>query len=275
MKAVYLEQHGGAEVLQYGDYPTPTPGPGEVLVRLQAAALNRLDLWVRNGWPGIKLEYPFIPGADGAGTVGALGEGVTGWQVGERVVVNANLGDGTCEYCRAGMENQCVNWGLLGENRRGTYAEYVIVPNRNLLHVPDGFDLLEAAAAGLVYHTAWHSLITRGRLRPGETVLVVGASGGVNTASVQIAKLTGAEVVVVGSNRTKLELAESLGPSLVVTALTEDPALEAAFLARADIGRLNLGPISTTTIQWDQPHEGNIFQHLYQQRAFQRQRIAG
>jgi len=216
MKAVFLEQHGGPEVLQYGDFPTPTPGSGEVMVRMQAAALNRLDLWVRTGWPGIKLEYPFIPGADGAGTVAALGEGVTGWQVGERVVINANIGDGTCEFCRAGKENQCVNWGLLGETRRGTYAEYLVVPDRNLLRVPEGFDLHAAAAAGLVFHTAWHSLITRGQLRPGETVLVVGASGGVNTASIQIAKLTGARVIVVGSSRGKLVLAKSLGADVLI-----------------------------------------------------------
>jgi NADPH:quinone reductase-like Zn-dependent oxidoreductase len=192
MKAVYFEQHGGTEVLKYGDFPTPSPGPGEIMVRLQAAALNRLDLWVRNGWPGIKLEYPFIPGADGAGTVAAIGEGARGFKVGERVVVNANLGDGTCDYCRAGLENQCRNWGLLGETHRGTYTEYVVVPDRNLLRVPDDFGLHAAAAAGLVYHTAWHSLITRGELKPGETVLIVGASGGVNLASIQIAKFTGA-----------------------------------------------------------------------------------
>jgi NADPH:quinone reductase-like Zn-dependent oxidoreductase len=222
MKAVYLEQHGGPEVLKYGDLPTPTPGPGEVMVRLQAAALNRLDLWVRKGWQGMKLEYPFIPGADGAGTVAALGEGAVGWQVGERVVVNANLGDGTCEYCRAGLENQCRNWGLLGETRRGTYAEYVVVPDRNLLRVPDEFDLHAAAAAGLVYHTAWHSLITRGGLQPGEVVLVVGASGGVNLASIQIAKMTGAQVIVVGSSRAKLVLAESEGADVLIDRSEEE-----------------------------------------------------
>ncbi|MEN8242286.1 MAG: zinc-binding dehydrogenase [Chloroflexota bacterium] len=216
MRAVYFEQHGDPDVLKYDDFPTPVPGAGEVLVRLRAAALNRLDLWVRKGWPGIKLSYPFIPGADGAGTVAALGESASGWRVGQQVVVNANLGDGTCDYCRAGFENQCRHWGLLGENRQGTYAEYVVVPDRNLLPVPDGFDLHAAAAAGLVFHTAWHSLIARGKLRPGEIVLVVGASGGVNTACIQIAKMAGAEVIVIGSNKAKLELAESLGADLLI-----------------------------------------------------------
>ena len=168
------------------------------------------------------MNYPFIPGADGAGVVAALGESARGWQVGQRVVVNANLGDGTCDYCRAGFENQCRHWGLLGETRRGTYAEYVVVPDRNLLAVPEGFDLHAAAAAGLVFHTAWHSLIARGNLRPGETVLVVGASGGVNTASIQIAKISGAEVIVIGSNQAKLELAESLGADLLINRQDEE-----------------------------------------------------
>lgn len=216
MKAVFIREHGGLQVLEYGDLPTPSPGAGEVLVRLKAAALNRLDLWVREGWPGIKIEYPFVMGADGAGVVAAVGDGVTDWKPGTAVVINANLSDGSCEYCRAGLDNQCISWGLLGETRSGTCAEYVVVPERNLLEMPEDFDPHQAAAAGLVYHTAWHSLITRGKLRPGETVLVVGASGGVNTASIQIAKLAGARVIVVGSNAEKLALAGSLGADLLV-----------------------------------------------------------
>ena len=211
MKAVLFHKHGGAEVLEYSDFPEPQPAPGQVLVRLEAAALNRLDLWVRAGWPGIKLEYPHIPGADGAGVVAALGEGVTGWQAGDRVVINSNLGCGVCPACLAGKDNLCRDWHLLGETVRGTYAEFVAVPAGNLYPLPAGFDAHTAAAAALVYHTAWHSLITRGGLRPGESVLVVGASGGVNTASIQIARLAGAEVYVVGSSPEKLALAESLG----------------------------------------------------------------
>ena len=211
MKAVLFHKHGGAEVLEYSDFPEPQPAPGQVLVRLEAAALNRLDLWVRAGWPGIKLDYPHIPGADGAGVVAALGEGVTGWQAGDRVVINSNLGCGVCPACLAGKDNLCRDWHLLGETVRGTYAEFVAVPAGNLYPLPAGFDAHTAAAAALVYHTAWHSLITRGGLRPGESVLVVGASGGVNTASIQIARLAGAEVYVVGSSPEKLALAESLG----------------------------------------------------------------
>ena len=216
MKAILLHTHGGLEALEYGEILTPEPGPGEVLVRLRAAALNALDLWVRKGWPGLKLLYPHIPGADGAGEVAALGPGVTGWAVGERVVINSNIGCGECEFCLAGLDNRCRSWELLGETRHGTYAEYVRVPARNLHPIPDDFDVFTAAAAALVFHTAWHSLISRGGLRPGETVLVVGASGGVNTASIQIAKLAGATVYVVGSSAEKLALAESLGADYLV-----------------------------------------------------------
>jgi NADPH:quinone reductase-like Zn-dependent oxidoreductase len=220
MKAVLFHNHGDSQVLEYTDFSTPLPGPGEALVRLKAAALNRLDIWVRQGWPGITLEYPHIPGADGAGEIAALGEqarmvfrpGETReWSVGDRVVINSNLSCGECEYCLAGMDNRCRRWELLGETRRGTYAEYVVVPTRNLLPVPEDFDLHAAAAAALVFHTAWHSLITRGGVRAAESVLIVGASGGVNTACIQVAKLAGATVLVVGSNTEKLALAGSLG----------------------------------------------------------------
>jgi len=222
MKAVLFHKHGGPEVLEYTDFPTPEPGPGEALVRLKAAALNGLDLWVRAGWPGIKLEYPHIPGADGAGEVVALGSGVTNRAIGERVVINSNLGCGKCEACLAGFDNRCRAWGLLGETRRGTYAEYVAVPARNLVLLPEGFDERSAAAAALVFHTAWHSLIARGGLRAGESVLVVGASGGVNTACIQIAKLTGATVYVVGSNAEKLSIAESLGADRLIDRSQEE-----------------------------------------------------
>ena len=216
MKAVSFHQHGGPEVLAYGDLPDPVPGPGQVLVHLRAAALNRLDLWTREGWPGLKLEMPHIPGADGAGELAALGEGVTDRQVGERVVLNSNLGCGRCPACLEGRDNLCRDWNLLGETVRGTYAEYVVVPAANAFPIPDGFDEAAAAACGLVYLTAWHSLITRGRLQAGETVLIIGASGGVNTASIQIARHAGARVIVVGSSRTKLALAESLGADVLI-----------------------------------------------------------
>jgi NADPH:quinone reductase-like Zn-dependent oxidoreductase len=216
MKAVLFHTHGGSEVLEYTDFPTPEPEAGQVLVKLEAAALNRVDVWVRNGWPGIKLEYPHIPGADGAGTVAGLGACVSGWDIGDRVVINSNLGCGHCPACIAGQDNRCRDWHLLGETVRGTYAEYVVVPATNLYPLPAGFEARAAAAAALVYHTAWHSLITRAGLKPGESVLVVGASGGVNMASIQIAKLAGATVYVVGSGPEKLRVAESVGADYLI-----------------------------------------------------------
>jgi len=222
MKAILLEEHGSPEQLVFGELPTPEPAPGEVLVRLRAAAVNRLDLWVRQGWPGIQLDYPHIPGADGAGEIAALGKGVEDWSVGDRVVINANIGCGQCDFCLSGQDNKCRDWHLLGETRRGTYAQYIALPARQLLHLPDHVPFAEAAAAGLVFHTAWHSLITRGHLQPGETVLVVGASGGVNTACIQVAKLTGATVFTVGSSTEKLDLARELGADHLINRAEEE-----------------------------------------------------
>lgn len=230
MKAVYFKRHGGPEVLEVGELPVPTPSSGEVQVRLKHAALNRADLWTREGWPGLKLAYPHIPGSDGAGEISELGEGVSGFAVGDRVVINSTLSDGRCEFCLAGQDNACRNFHLLGETVPGTYAEYVVVPSRNLLPIPEGFGERAAAAASLVFLTAWHSLITRGRLQAGEIVLIVGASGGVNTASIQVAKLAGATVYVVGSNAEKLALAESLGADVLIDRSAEENWSKAAFL---------------------------------------------
>jgi NADPH:quinone reductase-like Zn-dependent oxidoreductase len=229
MKAVLFHQHGGPEVLQYTDFPTPEPKPGEVLVRLRAAALNRVDVTVRTGWPSIRLELPHIPGCDGAGEVADLGTGTSQFAMGDHVVINANLGCGKCDYCLAGADNMCRNWHLLGETVRGTYAEYVSLPERQLYKLPPAFGFRSAAAAALVYQTAWHSLINRGQLRPGEMVLIVGAGGGVNSASIQVAKFAGSEVVVVASNAEKAKLAESLGADYVIDRSSHEDWSKAAF----------------------------------------------
>jgi NADPH:quinone reductase-like Zn-dependent oxidoreductase len=231
MKAILLYQHGGPDVLKLAEYPIPEPGPSEVRVRLRAAALNHMDIFVREGWPGIKLEYPHILGADGAGEVESIGQGVTDWNVGTRVVINANLGCGKCKYCLAGRDNLCRDWRLLGETVRGTYAEYVTVPARQLLALPTNMDYQTAAAAGLVFHTAWHSLVTRGTLQQGETVLIIGASGGVNTASIQIAKYIGAKVIVIGAGPEKLSLAESLGADILIDREKEADWSKSVYLA--------------------------------------------
>ncbi|HNQ93944.1 MAG TPA: zinc-binding dehydrogenase [Anaerolineales bacterium] len=241
MKAVLFRQHGGPDVLEYTEFPAPEPKPGEALIRLRAAALNRMDVMVRNGWAGLKLELPHINGADGAGEIVALsfplpvGEGLgvreNARETGDSVVINANLGCGQCEFCLAGKDNMCLHWHLLGETVRGTYAEFVCVPIRQLYKLPNGFDFHQAAASALVYQTAWHSLVTRGKIQKGETVLIVGAGGGVNTASIQIAKYLGARVVVVGSNAKKLEMTESIGADILIDRSKEEDWSKAVFLA--------------------------------------------
>ncbi|MEX1248721.1 MAG: zinc-binding dehydrogenase [Anaerolineales bacterium] len=222
MKAIYFEKHGGPEVLQFGDLPEPRVPPRWVLVRMHAAALNHADLFVRAGWPGLKLQLPHIPGADGGGEVAALGDGVANWRVGQRVVINASVCLEEDEFTRSGQDNLCRRWELLGETLPGTYAEYVAVPFANLLEIPGNFPYSRAAAAALVYLTAWHSLVKRGRLQSGETLLIVGASGGVNTACIQIGKYLGAQIIVVGSGAEKLKLAESFGADHLIDRSAED-----------------------------------------------------
>ncbi|MBK9208588.1 MAG: alcohol dehydrogenase catalytic domain-containing protein [Anaerolineales bacterium] len=178
MKTVLFYKHGGPEVLEYTEFSMPAPKAGEVLVRLHAAALNRMDIFVRNGWPGLKLELPHINGADGAGEVAGLGTDTNDFEIGDRVVINANIGCGECEYCLSQRDNLCSNWHLLGETIRGTYAEYICVPERQLFKLPEDFDFHAEAASALVYQTAWHSMVKRGEIKAGETVAIVGAGGG-------------------------------------------------------------------------------------------------
>ncbi len=217
MRAIVFERHGGPEVLQYRqDIPVPQPGPGEVLVAVRYAALNRLDNFVRIGWKGLDLTFPHILGSDFSGTIAALGEGVTGWAVGQRVVANPTLWCGRCAQCLAGRHNRCDSFAILGEHVRGAYAEYVVVPARNLVAIPDGYPDDLAAAAPLVSVTAWHMLIVTGRLRAGESVLVVGAGGGVNSMAIQIARLAGATVGVIAANAAKAAKARDLGADWTV-----------------------------------------------------------
>jgi NADPH:quinone reductase-like Zn-dependent oxidoreductase len=199
MRAAIFDEHGGPEVIQVrDDVPTPEPGSGEVRLRVAASGMNHLDLWVRRGLP-VETTMPHIGGSDVAGTVDTLGDGVSGWLPGDRVVVNPSLWCGECEWCRAGEEPLCLRYRILGEHTQGGFAEHVVVPARNLYRIPDGVPFPTAAAAPLAFLTAWRGLITRARLRPGESVLVTGASGGVATAAIQIAKRLGAMVYAVTS----------------------------------------------------------------------------
>lgn len=233
MKATLFREHGGPECLEYTDFPTPEPKIGEALIRLRAAALNRMDVMVRNGWPGLKLELPHINGADGAGEIVSFNNPPEDnvLEVGDHVVINANLGCGVCDFCLSGWDNMCRKWHLLGETVRGTYAEFISLPIRQLYRLPGNFDFHEGAAAALVFQTAWHSLVTRGFLRPGETVLIIGAGGGVNTASIQIAKFSGARVIVLGSSSKKLASAESIGADILVDRSKSEDWSKAVFAA--------------------------------------------
>jgi NADPH:quinone reductase-like Zn-dependent oxidoreductase len=222
MKAIVFHQHGNTDVLRYEDFPTPQLGSNQVLIQIKAAAMNRVDIWTRNGYPGLKLEMPHILGSDGAGVIAAVGEGVTQFKAGDRVVINTNLSDGTCEFCIAGQDNLCARWNLLGETVRGTYCETIAVSDRNVLAIPDDFPFDQAAAASLVFHTAWHSLIVRGSLQAGESVLIVGSGGGVNSASIQIAKYAGAKVYAVASDAAKADRATELGADVVIDRSKED-----------------------------------------------------
>ncbi len=222
MKAFYLTGHGGPEVTEYGEVDVPAIGPNEVLINVRSAALNRLDIWVREGWPGLNLHFPHVLGADGAGVVAAVGEAASNVKVGDRVVVNATLSDPLSLNSLSGKDNLSASLAILGEHVNGTYAEYVAVPARNCLVMPDDVAYSVAAAASLVYLTAWHSLVTRANLQRGERVLIIGAGGGVNTASIDIARLLGAEVFVVGSNAEKLEKAKALGADVVIDRSQED-----------------------------------------------------
>ena len=212
MKALTISQLGGPEYLAVREVPTPAiTQPDDVLVRIRAAALNRLDLFVMDGLPGVRNPFPHIMGGDGAGTIVTVGTGVTGWQPGERVMVNPGLSCYRCDNCLDGEHSLCETYRLLGEHLPGTAAEYVVVPSRNLGRIPPAMSWAQAAAFSLATLTAWRMLITRAGLKPGETVLIWGIGGGVSIAALQIAKLTGARVIVTSSSDDKLARARELG----------------------------------------------------------------
>ena len=208
MRAVRIHEDGGPEVLVLEEAPDPVAGPGEVLVRLRASALNHLDVWVRMGLPSV--AKPRILGADGAGVVEALGDGVTGFELGERVVLNP------------GIEIGGGRIHVIGEHGDGTNAELIAVPATNVHPIPDGLSFEEAAAFPLVFETAYRMLVTRAGLREGEWVLTWGAGGGVSTAVLAIAKALGARVVVTSSSDAKLERARELGADATVNHATAD-----------------------------------------------------
>jgi NADPH:quinone reductase-like Zn-dependent oxidoreductase len=222
MRAAYFQEHGGPEVMEVGELPDPSPGRDEVVVRVEAVALNHLDLWVRRGLPGLDVELPHVGGSDVAGFVEAVGAGVEGWESGDRVVVNPGLWCGGCEWCARGEHSLCESFRILGEHVAGGAADRVAVPARNLFPLPDEVPYEEAASVPLVFQTAWRALMGRAELRAGETVLVTGASGGVSTAAIQIARLAGARVLAVTSGPENAERVRDLGADLVIDRVEED-----------------------------------------------------
>jgi len=224
MKAAFFRRHGEPEVLEVGEAPEPVAAAGTVVVRVRAVSVNHLDLWTRRGIPGLDLEMPHILGSDAAGIVEAVGPDVTEWAPGDHVVVNAGLFCGLCDFCQAGDEALCRRFRVLGEHVRGAAAELVRVPATNLFRLPDDFPFEPAAAASLVFQTAWRALKSekRGRLREGDTLLVTGASGGVATAGVQIGRHLRARVIAITSGPENVRRVTELGADVVVDRLEED-----------------------------------------------------
>lgn len=218
MKAVVVRRHGGPEVLNLEDVPLPTPGQGEALIRVRACALNNMDIWARSGPPGGRpvfpwreRHFPMTTGGDVAGHVEELGAGVVGWTPGDRAVVNPILSCGQCEFCLAGEQTMCTSYKIFGEHTPGGLAEYVKAPARNLLRVPEN-TAFEKAAVPAAYCTAWRMMITAGGLRAGEDVLIVGASGGVGTAALLIARMAGARrIFAVVGGAEKAQKAAAVG----------------------------------------------------------------
>lgn len=215
MRAAFMTGHGGNEVIEVGDRPMPQRRPGEVLVRMRAATVNRVDLYMRDSGAGITHSLPQTMGVDGAGVIE---EADTPELIGRRVTLYPGIVCGTCEFCRRGEQVLCAKMSLLGEHRDGTMAEYVCVPADNALPIPDRLDFAQAAALGVNYLTAWRMLFTKAKLQPGETVLVFGVGGGVSLAAMQIAAAAGARVLATSRSADKLARARALGADAVIDA---------------------------------------------------------
>ena len=226
MKALVIPRHGDPDVLEYAELPEPRIQANDVLVKVRACALNHLDLWVRRGLPGVSIALPHVPGSDVAGVVAQVGSHVHSVKVGERVVVVPGLSCGFCQQCQAGDDNRCDRYTILGFLVDGGCAEFVRVPESNLLPIPENLPYEEAAAVPLVFLTAWHMLLTRARLQPGEDVLVLGAGSGVGSAAIQVARLAGARVFATIGNESKRQKALELGAEAVLNRTEVDVASE-------------------------------------------------
>jgi NADPH:quinone reductase-like Zn-dependent oxidoreductase len=222
VKAVIFNEHGGPQVLQYTDVPAPQIKPNEVLVEVRACALNHLDIWTRGGLPGIKFSLPHILGNDIAGIVREKGSLVDWVAEGDEVILQPGVSCGHCIECLRGLDNLCSQYDVLGYKRNGGYAEFVAAPAVNVIPKPSGLTWEQAAALPLVTLTAWHMLVTRAAVQPGEDVLVHAAGSGVGTIGIQIAKLRGARVIATASTEEKLEKARALGADDTINYTNED-----------------------------------------------------
>ena len=211
MKAVVFHEHGGPEVLRYEERPSPRVRAHEVLVEVRACALNHLDVWARGGLPGIEISLPHILGNDIAGVVREVGEIVDWVRPGDEVMLHPGVSCGHCWECLRGRDNLCAAYDILGYRRDGGYAELVAAPGVNVIPKPEGLSWEEAAALPLVTVTAWHMLVTRASVQPGEDVLIHAAGSGVGSVGIQIAKLRGARVIATAGSDEKLEKAKELG----------------------------------------------------------------
>jgi NADPH:quinone reductase-like Zn-dependent oxidoreductase len=216
MLAVRIHEHGGPEVLRVERAPDPVVGPLQVLVEVRAVALNHIDLWVRRGLPRLRLRFPHILGADVAGVVAEVGAGVAGVRPGDEVLVAPGVSCGQCAACVAGDDTFCPDYSILGEHIPGGYAERLAVPAANILPKPASLSFPEAAAVPLVFLTAWNMLVTNGRIRRGDVVLIWGAGSGVGSAAVQIAKAHGATVIATAGADWKLARARELGADYTI-----------------------------------------------------------
>lgn len=216
MRAVVIREHGDVDRLLLEEWDRPEPGPGQVRVRVHAVGVNHLDVWVRRGVPGHPFPLPLVPGSDIAGTVDAIGPGATGWAEGDRVVVGPGLSCGTCLACRSDRDPLCRSYGILGESMDGGCRDYLPMRADNVFRIPDGLSFTDAAAVPLTFLTAWHMLVARAEVRPGERVLIHAAGSGVSSAAIQIARLWGARVLATAGTAEKCEHARRLGAEVAV-----------------------------------------------------------
>src|SRR5438876_4393533 len=221
MKAIVFHRHGGPEVLKYADAPEPALRANDVLVRVKAFALNHLDLWVRRSLPNVPIPLPHIPGSDVAGEIARIGADVTAIRVGQKVVLAPLVSCGKCTACIAGLDNHCRQATNLGYMIDGGCAELMRAPEVNCLPYPENLSFEEAASIPLVFQTAWHMLVARAELQPGEDVLILGAGSGVGSAAIQIAAFFGARVIAVASSGGKLQKAKELGAEHIINHKTQ------------------------------------------------------